>query len=133
MINLREQRRWGVSVIAACILFLLSSFSSFAQEEQQIDVGVSEVRARINPNFEFALPSGNIYQHFGENFNNLNMTFNLNYNFLDNDINGDVTFAYPIQRFTPSITFAEDLDFENYIAPSIQEGTIKKVSILFPG
>jgi hypothetical protein len=124
MISYQDQLRWVISTIAASILFLLSSFSSFAQQEQRIDVGVTEVRAQINPNFEFSLPSGNIYQHFVQNFNNLHMTFNLNYNILDNDINGDITFAYPINRFTPSIMFTEDLDFENYIAPSIEGGTI---------
>jgi hypothetical protein len=124
MISYSEKPRWIIGILAAGILFLLSSFSSLAQEEQKVDVRVTEVRATIRPTFEFALPSGNIYYHFIENFNNLNMTFNLNYNILDNNIYGGITFAYPINRFTPSIMFAEDLDFESYIAPSIQGGTI---------
>ncbi|UCB44466.1 MAG: hypothetical protein JSV25_09590 [Spirochaetota bacterium] len=120
-------KRWVLCTISISLVVLFFYFPSFAQEEQEIEVEVSTVRARLSPNFEFTLPSGNVYLHLLENFNNLNMAFNLNYNILDNNINGNITFAYPINRVTPSIMFSEDLDFENYIVPSVEGGTVTLV------
>ena len=100
----------------------LSRHTVLAQEGRQIDVEVTKVRAKVSPTFEVALPSGNIYQHFTQGFNNLDMAFTLNYNILDNNIAGDILFSYPLGRFIPSIRFALDLDFENYIAPSFSGG-----------
>ncbi|MBN2322787.1 MAG: hypothetical protein JXQ30_03570 [Spirochaetes bacterium] len=88
-----------------------------------MDVEVVKVKAKLSPTFEFALPSGNIYQHFVHDFNDLRLSFTLNYNILDNDINGTVGFAYSLDRFTPAVTFTEELDFENYIAPALTNGT----------
>jgi hypothetical protein len=100
----------------------LSRQAGHAQEGRQVDVEVTKVRAKISPTFEVALPSGNIYQHFTQDFNNLNMAFTINYNILDNNIAGDILFSYPLGRFIPSTRFALDLDFENYIAPSFSGG-----------
>ena len=97
--------------------------AAFAQEDRQIDVEVTKVRAKVSPTFEVVLPSGNIYQHFTQGFNNLDMAFTLNYNILDNNIAGDILFGYPLGRFMPSIRFALDLDFENYVAPSFSGGS----------
>jgi hypothetical protein len=108
------------------ILFTLTSVcyhAAVAQERQRMDIEVTKVRAKVSPTFEFVLPSGNIYQHFTQDFNNLRMSFSLNYNILDNNIFGDIVFSYPLNRLVPSIRFAEDLDFENYISPSFSGGT----------
>jgi hypothetical protein len=88
-----------------------------------MDVEVVEVKAKLSPTFEFALPSGNIYQHFIHDFNNLRLTLSLNYNVLDNGIKGTVGFSYPLDRFTPAVYFTEELDFESYIAPALTNGT----------
>ena len=98
-----------------------------AQDTQKIDVEVTKVRAKISPAFEVALPSGNIYQHFTQSFNNLDMSFSLNYNILDNNIAGSILFSYPLGRFVPSMRFGLDLDFENYIAPSFSGGAFTLV------
>jgi hypothetical protein len=91
---------------------------------QKVEVKVTDVSARLSPTFEFELPSGNVYEHFVEHFNHMDMTFGLNYNFLDNHIAGDVEFAYPIKRWTPAVNFFLDLDFENDFTPQLQGDTI---------
>lgn len=115
--------------IPLCLLMILLSVggvsrqAALAQEDQRLDVEVIKVKPKLSPTFEFALPSGNIYQHFVHDFNNLRLSFSLNYNILDNDINGTVGLLYPLDRFTPAVYFTEELDFENYIAPTLMNGT----------
>ncbi|MFW6137853.1 MAG: hypothetical protein ACOC7U_01640 [Spirochaetota bacterium] len=94
------------------------------QEDRKIDVNLTRVTARISPEFEITLPSGNVYQHFTESFNNLEMTFDLNYNFLNSNISGGINFAYPMGRVVPGIKFFQELDFENYFTPRLDEGEL---------
>jgi hypothetical protein len=94
------------------------------EEIQKMEVNVTDVSARLSPTFEFELPSGNVYERFAERFNHMAMTFGLNYNFLDNQIEGDVEFAYPIRRWTPAVTFFLDPDFENDVTPQLQGDTV---------
>ncbi len=88
-------------------------------ETAHLDIKVKEISANVSPKIEFSLPGGNIYEHFVENFNYLEMTFNLDYNFLDNSIGGDVSFAYPYKWIKPGVTFSDAVDFENFIAPKV--------------
>ncbi len=88
-------------------------------ESKKVDVKVTKINARISPQLELTLPSGNVYEHFIEDFNNLWIIFDLNYNFLNNSIGGDLTFKYPIKRFEPGIKFFLDLDFENFFYPQL--------------
>ena len=88
-------------------------------DETKADVRVTELRARISPQLEIVLPSGNIYEHFVINFNNLELTFNLSFSVLGNTLGGDITFAYPSFLLSPYVTFYQSLDFESYFAPQI--------------
>jgi hypothetical protein len=119
-------------VRAGALLFLLcgggipaaADETGQAAEPQKIEVRVSDVSARVSPSFEFVLPTGNIYEKLMESFNHLEMSFGLNYNFLQNSIAADVDFAYPYRRITPEIRFFIDLDFENTIYPVIEGGRL---------
>jgi hypothetical protein len=91
-------------------------------ESKKLDVKVTKINAQISPQLELTLPSGNVYEHFVEDFNNLRIIFDLNYNFLNNSIGGDLTFKYPIKRFEPGIKFFLDLDFENFFYPQLEGG-----------
>jgi hypothetical protein len=114
------------------LLFILVPFSqgrgeenSDSQtEENKVDVRVTELRARISPQLEIVLPSGNIYEHFVTNFNNLEITFNLSFSVIGNTLGGDITFAYPSFMLSPYVTFYQSLDFENYFAPQISGSDI---------
>jgi len=88
-------------------------------QKAHLDIKVKEISANVSPKIELSLPGGNIYEHFVENFNYMEMTFNLNYNFLDNSIGGDVSFAYPYKWIKPGLTLSDAVDFENFIAPRV--------------
>jgi len=92
--------------------------STAIKEEQKVDVRVTELRAQVSPQLEIILPTGNIYQHFVTYFNNLEMTFNLNFSVMGNTLGGDIRFTYPMNIISPYISFYQKLDFENYIAPA---------------
>jgi len=121
--------RWLRAFLVAFLIFtLLSIFSATAEdetgdeaekEEKNVDVRVTELRARISPQLEIVLPSGNIYEHFVTNFNNLEIAFNLSFSVLGNTLGGDITFAYPMNVLSPSLSFYQQLDFENYFQPAI--------------
>jgi hypothetical protein len=89
-----------------------------------VDVRVTELRARVSPQLEVVLPTGNFYAHFVTNFNILEIAFNLNFSVLGNTLGGDLELSYPVKTFTPYITFFQNLDFENYFAPDVSEGEI---------
>lgn len=91
------------------------------EDEEKLNVEITKVRARISPRFEFQLPGGHISEHFVEHFNNLEIRFNLGYAIIDNSLKSDLTFAYLLNGFTPFVTFSGGIDFENYIAPRIEE------------
>jgi hypothetical protein len=93
-------------------------------ESEKVDIKVTKINAQVSPQLELTLPSGNVYEHFVEEFNNLRIIFDLNYNFLNNSIGGDLTFKYPINRFEPGIKFFLDLDFENFFYPQLNEGEV---------
>lgn len=121
------------------ILFFFASLCLFAEENenstseqseepqevedvQKVDIRVSEVRARINPQFELVLPSGNISEHFVIYFNRLEMTFDLGFSIIDSSVDGQITFAYPIKKYRPYISFFQKVDFENLISPQLSDG-----------
>jgi hypothetical protein len=92
--------------------------TAIKKEKQKVDVRVTELQARVSPQLEIVLPTGNINQHFVTYFNNLEMTFNLSFSVMGNTLGGDIRFAYPINSISPYIFFYQKLDFENYIAPA---------------
>ena len=94
------------------------------EPQDNVDVRVTELRARVSPQLEVVLPSGNFYAHFVTNFNNLEIAFNLSFSVLGNTLGGDLGVSYPIKTFTPYVTFFQHIDFENYFAPDISGGEI---------
>jgi hypothetical protein len=115
------------------LLFFGSIVLGFAETEDPdeyggIDVSVSSIRAQVSPQFEIALPSGNISQHFTLSFNSLEITSNLFYRVVDNNIGGQLTLELPFGRFRPYITFHQDVDYENLVEPGISNGEIRLVS-----
>ena len=119
--------------IAGALFFILSVESLGAQadgegkasEDRKIEVNMSEVSARVSPSVEFVAPVGNVYESYVHYFNNLEMSFNMNYNFLQNSIIGDVAFSYPYRRITPEARFFLNLDNENYFYPDLEKGQIR--------
>ncbi len=93
---------------------------SSEEDEKKVDVRVTELRARVSPQFEFVLPTGDLYEHFTTNFNNLEMTFNLHFSVIGNTLGGDIIFAYPFGKWAPYVRFSQVLDFENYFSPKLQ-------------
>jgi hypothetical protein len=90
-----------------------------ADEYSGFDISVDSVRAQISPQFEVALPSGNISQHLSVGFDNLEPSTDLDYRVVDNNIGGQFTLEFPIGRFTPYINFHQDVDFEKFVEPRI--------------
>jgi len=87
-------------------------------EKKGIPIYVDPVQA-VSPTFELSFPNGNFYMHFEQDFNILEAVFDFNYNFFNDGVNSTVTFAYPIGRFIPTIGFSGNLDYENFVAPTI--------------
>ncbi|MGQ9617179.1 MAG: hypothetical protein ACUVWJ_12365 [Spirochaetota bacterium] len=58
------------------------------EDAKKVDVRVTQLRARISPQFEVVLPSGDLYEHFITNFNNLELTFNLHFSVIGNTLGG---------------------------------------------
>lgn len=94
------------------------------KEEPERTATLSTLEAKISPQFEFTLPSGNISERFEQRFNNLHTVFNLNFNFLNSSIDADVAFSYPLGFFIPGIHFFQNVDLENLIAPQFQDGEL---------
>jgi len=92
--------------------------SEATPEKKDVPIYVNPVQS-ISPTVEISFPSGNFYMHFEQNFNILEMVFDFNYNFFDDSLDSRVSFAYPVGRFIPSIGFSGNIDFENFIAPTI--------------
>lgn len=88
--------------------------------EKKVDVRVTQLRARISPQFEVVLPTGDLYQHFTTNFNDLEMAFNLHFSVIGNTLGGDIIFCYPFGKWSPYIKFSQELDFENYLSPRLE-------------
>jgi hypothetical protein len=65
------------------------------------------------------LPTGDISQHFIMHFNYLELTFDLSAGLVDNAIDGEVIFAYPLNRIRPYVSFVQKVDFENYLDPQV--------------
>ncbi|UCF99418.1 MAG: hypothetical protein JSV89_07740 [Spirochaetaceae bacterium] len=117
-------------LIALCFVyafFTLSASRSECQEqkeEPQRTVSLSTLEAKVNPHFEFTLPSGNISERIEQQFNNLHTVFDLNFNFLNSSVDAGVTFAYPLGFFVPGIRFYQNVDLENLVAPQLQGGEL---------
>jgi hypothetical protein len=94
------------------------------KEEPQRTLTLSTLEGRGSPHFEFTLPSGNIYERIEQQFNNLHVVFDLNFNFLDSSIGADVGFSYPVGVFIPGIHFFQNVDLENLVAPQFQGGEL---------
>jgi len=95
-----------------------------SDERRGIDVSVSSIRAQVSPQFEIALPNGNISQHFVVYFNDLEISFYLFYRVIDGNIGGDITFALSLGRFRPYITFFQNVDFEKLVEPQVSGGDV---------
>jgi hypothetical protein len=93
-------------------------------ERRGIDVSVSAIRAQVSPQFEIALPNGNISQHFVVYFNDLEISFNLFYRVVDSNVGGDITFDLLLGRFRPYITFFQSVDFEKLVEPQVSGGDV---------
>jgi hypothetical protein len=100
---------------------LMSQTESHDESEGRrgLDVSVSAIRAQVSPQLEIVLPSGNVAQYFETSFNGLDMSFNLFYRVVDSNIGGDITFALPLGRFTPYISFFQSVDFEKLVEPQV--------------
>jgi len=106
------------------LVLLLQATSGFGQNDNTeeyggLDISVSSIRAQVSPEFEVALPSGNISQHLELSFNSIEITSDLFYRVIDNNIGGSVTLELPLGRFRPYITFHQDVDFEKFVEPRI--------------
>ncbi len=101
--------------------------SEQAGEKAKPDIRVTNIVARINPQTEITLPAGSISEHFKHNFSNFWMIFNFYYNFVANEIGGDLTFEYPLNRLNPYITFKDYVDFENFIQPQFENNRLTLV------
>ncbi len=113
------------------VLLILTDTRLEAQEqkeEPQRTVAMSTLEAKITPNFEFTLPSGNISERLEQQFNNLNTVFTLNFNFLNSSIEADAAFSYPLGFFIPGVHFFQNVDLENLIAPRFQDGELGLLS-----
>ena len=95
-----------------------------SEEGRKLNVQFSQVRARVSPALELALPTGRVTLSFTQPFNRLDIIFYLGYGTISSDINSELTFAYNIGRFRPFIKFFQRADFENWVAPGISDGGI---------
>jgi hypothetical protein len=114
-------------LLFAHVLLLLPSVRMQGQdqkEEPQRTLTLSTLEGRGSPHFEFTLPSGNISERIEQQFNNLHVVFDLNFNFLDSSIDADVGFSYPVGFFIPGIHFFQNVDLENLITPQFQGGEL---------
>ena len=100
---------------------------STADNPTKIDIKVSNIIAKINPQTEITFPTGSFSEHFKHRFNNLNIIFNFNYNFLANELSGKISFEYPLKYLNPYISFSDSIDFESYVKPSIVNDYIQLV------
>jgi hypothetical protein len=87
--------------------------------ERKVDVQISEVRARISPTIEFALPTGLVTISFSQRFNDLGLYFYIDYAAISSDINSEIKFDYTLGRFVPYVRFFLQADFENLVTPGI--------------
>jgi len=94
------------------------------EEELPVEVDVERVHARIDPEIELTIPSGRFHLRFDEDFRKLHTRFDLNYEFLDNGIDGSLRFSRPVGRLDPGVRFYDSFDFENYLNPTFQNGEI---------
>jgi hypothetical protein len=90
-----------------------------SDKTRDLNVQYSEVRARVSPTFELALPSSKVTLSFTQPFNRLDLVFYLGYGIVSSDIDSELTFAYNINRFRPFFKFFQRTDFENLVAPGI--------------
>jgi len=94
------------------------------EEELPVEVDVERIHARIDPEIELTIPSGRFHLLFEEDFRKLHARFGLNYEFLDNAINGSFRFSRPLGRLDLGVRFYDGIDFENFLNPEIQNGDI---------
>jgi hypothetical protein len=94
------------------------------KQSQELIIQYSNVRARVSPTFELALPSSKVTLSFNPSFNKLDLIFYLGYGVLSGDINSELTFAYNIRRFRPYVKFFQHTDFENLVEPGIKDSGI---------
>jgi hypothetical protein len=85
---------------------------------------LSAAAAGADHQFEFTLPSGNVAERIEQRFNNLQMVFSFNFNFLNSSIGADVAFSYPLGFFVPGVRFYQVVDLENLVAPQFQGGEL---------
>jgi hypothetical protein len=116
---------WALTVIIFIVLPGLAhgetgktEESEAVPEKKEVPIYVNPVQA-ISPTVALSFPSGNFYMHFEQDFNILETVFDFNYNFFNDGVNSRVSFTYPFGRFIPAIGFSGNLNYENFVAPTI--------------
>ena len=97
--------------------------SEVIPEKKDVPIYVNPVQA-ISPTVALSFPNGNFYMHFEQDFNILETVFDFNYNFFNDGVDSRVSLAYPIGRFIPTIGFSGNLDYENFVAPTIVDSDV---------
>ena len=109
-----------VALSCLCVSISGSCFCNEGNgEEPSVEVSVTKVHARIEPDFEIAFPSGSYRQALKETFGKLETKFTVQYDFLENNLGGEIRFRRPIGNFTPGIRFFDGVEFENDLNPRI--------------
>jgi hypothetical protein len=122
--------RLFLTVVLSGVLCGTSVYAQTDQKERQgeeelpVEVDVEKIPARIDPEIELTIPSGRFHLLFEEDFRKLHARFGLNYEFLDNAINGSFRFSRPLGRLDLGVRFYDGIDFENFLNPDIQNGDI---------
>jgi hypothetical protein len=111
---------WGTCVAAEEV----ADEKANEKQSQELIIQYSNVRARVSPTFELALPSSKVTLSFNPSFDKLDLIFYLGYGVLSGDINSKLTFAYNIRRFRPYVKFFQHTDFENLVEPGIKDSGI---------
>jgi hypothetical protein len=95
-----------------------------SEEELPVEVDVERISARIDPEIELTIPSGRFHLLFEEDFQKLHARFSLNYEFLDNAIDGSIRFTRPIGVLEAGVRFYDGVDFENFLKPVLRNGDV---------
>jgi hypothetical protein len=98
---------------------VMADESEGGRNKEEVEVSISKVHARINPDLEFALPGGNVYASLKDTFGDMKLGFSLQYAFFANSINGAVTLSWPSGNVVPAVRFYDGVAFENYIKPAL--------------
>jgi hypothetical protein len=93
-------------------------------EDEQVEVNLQKVQARVSPDFQLVLPYGTFELLFTEDFGKIDADFSLDYNFLSNSINASILFTRPYRVLKPGVRLFTGVDFENIIRPHLEDGDV---------